>query len=166
MPFDPTAYGPEISSVLATSGVMPLIASSVPTDGQRRMVQACGSSNPLVLAGLWTYLSCFEEAHKIAQDIQNSEGSYWHAILHRREPDAGNSGYWYRKVGTHPIFGELGMEAEALGYAAGVKYDPFAFIDYCEHARLRPGSREERIACRVTLAEWQLLFDYCARKKF
>ena len=129
------------------------------------MVQACASSSPLVLAGIWTYLSCFDEAHKLAQDIHHADGSYWHAILHRREPDAGNAGYWFRRVGTHPIFPELRLDAEKLGYAVGATWDPFAFIDFCENSRARPGSRDERTACAVTLAEWQLLFDHCARKR-
>jgi hypothetical protein len=46
----------------------------------------------------------------------------------------------------------------------GSTWDPFAFIEYCETARNRPGSREERIAMEIQLAEWQLLFDYCARQ--
>jgi hypothetical protein len=159
MPFDPTAYGIEIASVLATGGSMPLVAASTPTAEQRRMVTYCGESRPLVLAGLWTYLSCFDEAHKIAQDIHNADGSYWHAILHRREPDAANSAYWFRRVGSHPIFPQLRLEAEKLGYGSGANWDPFAFIGYCG----RPDKESELIACAVTLAEWQLLFDHCAR---
>ena len=53
MPFDPTAYGIEIATVLATGGSMPLVASATPTEEQRRMVQACAAADPLVLAGLW-----------------------------------------------------------------------------------------------------------------
>ena len=143
---------------------MPLVAAATPTAEQRRLVQACAADDPLVVAGLWTYLSCFNEAHTIAQDIHNADGSYWHAILHRREPDAWNAAYWLRKVGSHPIYPELLQEAEKAGYAPDAKWDPFAFVDYCEWARQRPGSSNERIACAVTLAEWQLLFDRCARK--
>ncbi len=40
--------------------------------------------------------------------------------------------------------------------------DPFAFIDFCEQARRRPGSESEQLALRIQLAEWQILFDYCA----
>ena len=165
MPFDPTSYGSEIATVLATSGLMPLVASATGTEEQRSMVRACSSADPLILAGLWTYLSCFSEAHNIAQDIPNADGSYWHAILHRREPDAWNSNYWFRKVGRHPIYPELRQEAEKVGYAPDANWSPFSFIDYCEWARQRPGSPNERIACAVTLIEWQLLFDHCARKK-
>jgi hypothetical protein len=114
------------------------------------------------LSGLYLYFSCLDEAHRIAQDVASAEGSYWHAIIHRQEPDAGNSGYWFRRVGSHPIFPELREAAAAIGIDLGPRWDPFAFIDYCERARIRPGSNEERKAREVQRAEWQLLFDYCA----
>jgi hypothetical protein len=44
-------------------------------------------------------------------------------------------------------------------------WDPFRFIDFCERARQMPGSTDEQLAKAVQLAEWQLLFDYCARKR-
>ena len=115
------------------------------------------------LAGLHLYFSCLEECHTLAQDIATAEGSYWHAIMHRQEPDPGNAGYWFRRVGAHPIFPALRDAAARLGYAAGAQWDPLAFIDACERrAAEAPAPREEGVALRVQLAEWQLLFDYCA----
>ena len=117
------------------------------------------------LAGLYLYFSCLDECHSRAQDIASAEGSYWHAIMHRQEPDAGNSGYWFRRVGAHPIFPALREAAAACGFAAPAKWDPFRFIDACEEARRRPGSDAERIALEVQRAEWQLLFDYCGCRR-
>ena len=37
-------------------------------------------------------------AHAIAQEIDDSSGSWIHAYLHRKEGDLGNAAYWYRRA--------------------------------------------------------------------
>jgi hypothetical protein len=120
---------------------------------QPDMARAC-------LAGLWLRFSCLDESHGISQEIDTPEGSFWHAILHRREPDPGNSKYWWRRVGSHPVIGQLVEQALAQGYAYA---DPFAFVDHCERVRGKGGSDEEA-AERVQGLEWRLLFDWCYRR--
>lgn len=44
----------------------------------------------------------WEAAHRVAQDIEDADGSWIHAYLHRKEGDAGNAAYWYRRAG-HPV---------------------------------------------------------------
>lgn len=124
------------------------------------------------LAGLWVYFSCFDQGHKIAQDLETQEGSFWHAILHRQEPDPGNAAYWFRQAGSHPVFADLETAAAAIagrypeaGFRLEGRWDPFAFIDFCEQARRMPGTPAERAALEIQRAEWQLLFDYCARSR-
>ena len=118
---------------------------------------------PLMRAGLYLYFDCWDEAHSVAQDINNADGSYWHAIVHRQEPDAGNSRYWFRQVGDHPIFPALRARAAEIGVEFGTRWAPLKFIDYCEEARKHPGSPEEQKALEVQRTEWQLLFDWCAK---
>jgi len=117
------------------------------------------------LAGLYLYFSYWQEAHEIAQNISTPEGSYWHAIVHRQEPDAGNAGYWFHQVGAHAIFPALRELAAQIGVDFGPRWDPLAFIEMCERARRQPGSDTESMAIRTQRAEWQLLFDCCAAKK-
>jgi hypothetical protein len=83
-------------------------------------------------------------------------------VQHRGARDRPGSEYL---VGKHAIFPALRHEAGELGYDSGAEWDPLAFIDYCEAARVRPGSKEEGLAMQVQLVEWQLLFDYCIREK-
>jgi len=51
----------------------------------------------------------------------------------------------------------LRARAEECGYPAGAKWDPFAFIKYCERDA-------GPAALAVQGAEWELLFDHCARQ--
>ncbi len=174
MSFDPMAYGPEVAAVLSLDGngerLMPLahgVCSSEEARNRLRHVSAVdffprSRNGQAALSGLWLYFSCWQEAHRIAQDIDSREGRYWHAIVHRQEPDAWNAGYWFRQVGPHPIFAGLHQASRRIGIDLGARWDPLAFIDLCEQARAKPGSALERQAMAVQTVEWQLLFDFCA----
>lgn len=147
---------------------MPLAAGRCcSAEARRRLSQAtapqlfpAARAPQAALSGLWLYFSCLDESHRLSQEIETVDGSFWHGIMHRQEPDAGNSAYWFRRVGRHPVFPQLAKAAAELGYPAGERWDPFAFVDYCESARA--GSAEERLALEMQRAEWQILFHYCA----
>jgi hypothetical protein len=122
------------------------------------------------LGGLWLYFSCSNECHEIVQNLETPEACFWHAILHRQEPDAGNASYWFRQVGSHAIFPDLCRAASDVlisnphaEFRPGDRWDPLSFIAFCERAQRQPGSPSERAALEIQRAEWQLLFDYCAR---
>ncbi|MBM3737980.1 MAG: hypothetical protein FJW39_19540 [Acidobacteria bacterium] len=101
-------------------------------------------------------------AHQAAQELDTPEGSYWHGIIHRLEPDPANAAYWFRRAGEHPVFASLYTEA---GARLGMKnrWDPFRWIDYWESARAEPDSEAWRTAQEVHEIECRLLFEYCAR---
>ena len=180
--FDPRAYGKDVSAILALGGdgsrLMPLSFGAGAEGEVRRRLQGCAAQDLFpaafapaeALAGLWLYFDGFDESHGIVQDLSSSEASYWHAIVHRREPDAGNAAYWFRRVGEHPVFGELRRAVEGLQDSLGKKWlslggrwHPTSFLDLAEEARATPGSEKESFAKQVQLLEWQLLFDYCAK---
>lgn len=54
---------------------------------------------PEALKALWYDASGdWKASHDIAQDLDNTLGSWIHAYLHRKEGDAYNAGYWYRSA--------------------------------------------------------------------
>lgn len=184
MGFDLNAYGEATARILALEDagerLMPLVAEGPCSEQAYRMLKASAARDlfpnsaapTAALAGLWLYFSCFEEAHEVAQDDPSPEGSFWHAILHRQEPDSGNSAYWFRRVGPHPVFPLLVEETARIirkypeaEFRPTVKWDPFGFVLFCERARQQPGSSSEAAALEIQRAEWQILFDYCARPK-
>jgi len=56
----------------------------------------------------------WETAHRIAQDIAGEDGAWVHAYLHRKEGDAGNADYWYRRAGQPVATDSLGSEWDRI----------------------------------------------------
>ena len=173
MQFDPAAYGSAVAELLALDNggqrLMPLTSGACSSAEAASRLRG-STLPPAVRAGLWVYFSAFDEAHSIAQDLPTAEGSYWHAILHRQEPDASNSRFWFNQVGRHVIFDALAAAAREIasfypeaGWKPPVAWDPSVFVRCCDAARRAPGSPLERMALEIQRAEWWLLFDHCAR---
>src|SRR5437868_3140164 len=102
---DVSSYGPVVADLLREPRLAPLgpgtpnravhsqLAAIQPESlfpshalRDRDMASAC-------LAGLWLYHDFLHEAHTISQDLENPTGSYWHGLVHRREPDYDNAKY-------------------------------------------------------------------------
>ena len=127
-------------------------------------------------AGLLLWNDALDASHTLSQGIESPTGSYWHGIMHRREGDLDNAGYWFRRVGTHPVFEEvqaaalrIAAEAEAGGnrwagerrgdlQRAG-RWDPFRFIDWCGATRGTAGPHP--VLEQIQVAEIELLLRHC-----
>ena len=126
-------------------------------------------------SGLWLYNNFLDESHTLSQRIGTPTGSYWHAIMHRREPDYPNGRYWFDRVGDHDIYPILKREAKKFALAVKelpneasylvslLVWDPFAFVDLCESSNLGRAPAGD-LCRRIQQREWELLFDYCYQK--
>jgi hypothetical protein len=169
------AFSSEVERLLSVFARLPLIQAGFP-----RQADACGiplrdagtlfpgaRHDQAALAGLLLRAGCWAESHTVAQDINSVEGSYWHGILHRMEPDSSNAAYWFRRVGKHAIFPELLRFSMEIIDNKGLKqwrsksaWDPFLFIEWCDEA-CKKGGQAEAAAIEIQMVEWQLLFDWC-----
>jgi hypothetical protein len=124
-----------------------------------------------MLAGLWLWHDGLEESHALSQKLNSAEGSYWHAILHRREGDFSNSKYWLAKCRGHPagiqiaagLRAIIGNSDPALQRLAKGGCDPGALVDLVERVHDRPSEALHSVAVAVQRLEWNCLFDYCAQ---
>lgn len=134
----------------------------------REMARAC-------ISGLWLLWNFLDESHTVSQDLPSSTGSYWHGIMHRREPDYGNAKYWFRRTGDHPAMETLAEKANSLASEASLDshtqflaerhWDPMAMVDACE-AVSRGKCANEELLRKVAYAEWETLFEYCYSRAF
>lgn len=107
------------------------------------------------LSGLWLLHNFLDRSHSISQAIQTPEGSYWHGIMHRMEGDFGNSKYWGRQVGPHPVFETLNEQI-----AGGWSYNEF--VDACQEAA--SSATPDPHVHETAVAEWVALFEYCGTR--
>lgn len=134
----------------------------------REMAEAC-------LSGLWLRFNYLDRSHTISQDLHDSTGSFWHGIMHRREPDYGNAKYWFRRTGDHPAMVSLAERAHELAaeedldsatqFLADNSWDPYAMVDACA-AVARGDCTKPELLQKVALAEWETLFQYCYSRAF
>jgi hypothetical protein len=58
----------------------------------------------------WDAKGDWNKAHECAQSKEDAAGCWVHAYLHRKEGDAGNAGYWYRRAGKPAVAVSLDEE--------------------------------------------------------
>ena len=147
----PESVAEACAELFASYPIEQAMSSPVVLEGQmgldpiveKALESAAFKDNPYLIAGIWLYVDELHKSHTVSQGLNDATGSYWHAIMHRREGDFGNSKYWLRQVGHH----------EACAYTEG--YDPVQLVDMAEDG-------DEEVP-NVQRKEWAALFVWCAR---
>jgi hypothetical protein len=145
-----------------------------------RLSDLCGevvspSDAAAVLAGLWLLHGDADASHRQSQSIEDEGrhrcGNFWHAIMHRQEPDSGNSKYWFRRVGQPDFLADLAKRAEELIVADGSdgarrwrtklglpgRWDSLAFVDWCEAAARDADASQTNLVRHLQFIEMHLL---------
>ncbi|HEX2971713.1 MAG TPA: hypothetical protein VHP11_05240 [Tepidisphaeraceae bacterium] len=126
-----------------------------------------------MLGGLWLYHDWLAEAHRIFQRIESPTGSYWHAIMHRREGDFDNSKHWYAQAQEHPLMQSMAQYAASIVNPlpadnlvlrmVSTGWNPAVYVDLVAAVHDQPDDPRHAAAVSLQQIEWRLLFDYCTR---
>ena len=186
MQFELSAYGPAVAALLENAKCNEL-GAGVPDATRRAPLAALGPTTLAAphavrdsemalacVAGLWLRYDFLDESHRISQNIDSRAGSFWHAIMHRREGDFDNAKYWFRRVGEHAIYGPLVIAARQLASGCelppaadfllhGSDWDAKRFVDLCRRA-LDDAPSLVPLCMNIQQREWELLFDDCYRR--
>jgi len=147
------------------------------------VVPEVGNGDDFVVlkAGLLQLQDELDASHNLSQSVEGEgkhlAGDYWHGIMHRREPDYSNAKYWFRRVGRNPVFDALADRAGSLltqcqssaapGWEerlmAADGWNPFAFVDLCEHCCQTGDEALTRVAEEIQFAEMLLLIEQTYR---
>jgi hypothetical protein len=162
-----------------------LVAPSSGNPGARPLLDSLNPDNVLskpahsrsdaaaMLAGLWLWQDWLSESHQISQSLATSTGSFWHAIMHRREGDFGNSKYWYSRCSDHPAIATLtAAAADVINPFPADKsalkllhpgWNSTAFVDFIQSVHDRRDDPRHSLAVALQQLEWRILFDHCSR---
>jgi len=106
---EPAALGPQ-----PRAGVLAEAALNARLDSLFRETKLSPKQQELIRSLLLLWHDHLDASHDISQGIENTDGSFVHAIMHRREPDYWNAKYWWRRVGAHPAFPEISKRVGEL----------------------------------------------------
>ncbi len=111
--------------LLARDPLPPLVPAQVHDAALTQEIEAA-DAHDLAKIGLHLLNDDLAASHALSQQHEGEPlADYWHAVIHRREGDYGNSRYWFGRVGRIPLL------AEVYGADPGA---PAAFVERCRAA--------------------------------
>lgn len=149
----PNAYASLVVSSGTPEKAITLLKGVTPAALLERSIVSPDDASAM-LAGLWLWHDALEESHHISQSLETPSGSFWHAILHRREGDFSNAKYWYARCRHHPAI-------DAITTTLGEVWEPGEFVSRVSRAHDRPDHPDYAELVRVQRVEWDVLFDHC-----
>jgi len=152
-------------------GVKSLATLQEAVDAGLDEAQVEGKKADLIRATIYLWHDHLDAAHELAQEVENRDGSYVHAIMHRREPDYGNAKYWFQRVGQHACYAKLAVEAGKVLKQAALdrleaqlmprgQWDAFGFVDACEEESDSSDASRGSALREVQRVEFEVLLSF------
>ena len=122
----PTRTTQHIADLLLARAPLPPLVPSQAYDAALTQEIEAAEAPDMAKIGLHLLNDDLAASHALSQRHEGEPlADYWHAVIHRREGDYGNSRYWFGRVGRIPLLAEVyGPDANA----------PVAFVERCRAA--------------------------------
>jgi hypothetical protein len=120
---------------------------------------------PFVRCGLFYAVDALDEANRIAGRFSGDISCYWQGMIQRRFGDFGAARALFRRVGLHPVFGDLQRTAAQVSpdMAKQSSWDPYLFVGLCERDQF--GARQfHNTLAQLQRIEFDVLFEYVWRR--
>lgn len=126
------------------------------------------------LSGFWLWHDFLHESHELSQKIETPTGSFWHAIMHRREGDFSNAKYWFRRCANHPalpaiaarvdtLIQQMPADKSLLRLTAAQTWNGPAFVDLVEAVHRDLADPRRATVIELQKLEWRTLFEVSLR---
>ncbi|MES2463926.1 MAG: hypothetical protein V4671_25430 [Armatimonadota bacterium] len=134
---------------------------------------AAESTSAFVTAVLHLLNDDLDRAHQLVQAREgNPTADYLHMLVHRREGDWSNTGYWIRRAGKHPIYDMLSTTIRTETDDPTIKglvseaepWNPTRMLELCRQASSGKPDRETADAVsRLSTLEIAAALDWCVQ---
>jgi hypothetical protein len=123
-----------------------------------------------VTAALHLLNDDLERAHRLVQAREGDQtADYLHMLVHRREGDWSNTGYWVRRAGEHPVYHTLSAMIQTYPadrdlLSSWNRWDPQAMVELCRQAATGEQNTETATAVsQLSTRELAAVLDWCVR---
>jgi hypothetical protein len=112
-----------------------------------------------VTAALHLLNDDLHSTHTLVQAYEgNQTADYLHMLVHRREGDWSNTGYWVRRTGEHPAYATLALLSD------GKRWDASAMVDLCRQANQgKPNPETAESISQLSAQEIAAALTWCVR---
>ncbi len=164
----------DVAETLLSRPVLPLVPKAPWKQELARDIEqaaAAEKASDFVTAALHLLNDDLPRAHQLVQAREGDQtADYLHMLVHRREGDWSNTGYWVRRAGKHPVYDTLPTmiktdPAPHQLVVRGDQWDPGAMVELCRQADAgEPNTETARVIAQLSTQEVAAALDWCVRK--
>ena len=175
-PYSPDSALHDIITTLLSRPVAPLVPDSPWKSEMAAVINRVAAAEQVpvfVTATLHLLNDDLDRVHRLVQAQEGDQtADYLHMLVHRREGDWSNTGYWVRRTGAHPLYATLSEtirgetnDSVIEGIISGWgPWNPSAMLELCRQAGSgKPDTITADAVALLSTLETASALDWCVK---